>query len=154
MQTIWVLSRGNEGYGLFAPIEEKLFGVKHWWEDTKDEDGNVTGSCGYSNLEEFYAQRKTYFTSREDAEAYAEPIARKAYEIWVQDFIDNEEEASAKEAKEKGFIAVRCEEVTEDDPHYDWLHGVVPCTTYACPPAHEYDNFGYNFASITQETLY
>lgn len=146
MEYIWKVEKKSGGYG----------GENGRTEDTE----RIYLGCD-NDYHKWYELRKTYFLTRKDAEDYIRPIAKKAFELMIEDWKndkEDEEEAEmsllAKEYLKRGFQEIRREELTEDSPFYELYHSDNPSTLFTCPSEHEYDRIGNYFAEVHRVKVY
>jgi len=147
MDSIYIFNRESGGYG----------GVSH--SALEDVEKQLLGLEIYQ-AHEYYKLRKTYFKSREDAEEYALPIAKKAFEYFIFDWKEDskdcygEEDPAIAEWEKRGFHMVRKEELKEGDPLYEVYHCKEEVTGFICPAEHDYDRIGGFYGSISKGKVY
>jgi len=143
MNEIWIFDRDCGGYGgldsdRFVHAEAKILGCTEY-------------------LEDYYRKRKTYFKNRKDAEDYALPIAKLAWETFLQDMKDNndeDEEDCTLQWESRGFHMVQQDKLKVSDLFYEMYKSNNERTSFICPGEHEYDRIGYLFGYISKEIVY
>lgn len=113
------------------------------------------------DLYKYHKNRKTYFLNRKDAEDYIRPIAKKAFDMMIEDMKDNdkdededEESEQTKEYLKRGFQEIRREELLEANPFHELYHSSNPSTLFTCPSEDEYDRIGNYFAEVYKVNVY
>lgn len=112
---------------------------------------------GLPSYDMFNSRKKKYFKTRNAAEMYVFPIVQKAFEFMVEDMKANrydEEDDEYLEFKERGFIMLRQDELTEDDPLYEFYHDTKESTKFVCPLKNADDRIGFFFCRILKATLH
>ena len=145
MDFIWVLNRECGGYGGrnacgFICAESKILDCERY-------------------SQEDYQKRKTYFKNRKDAENYALPIAKLAWETFIQDMKSNNDddedgEDCTAEWEKRGFHMVQLDKLEVWDLFYELYKSKEEITSFICPIENEYDRIGYYFGGISKELIY
>ena len=113
----------------------------------------------HNDINEWYQNRKRYFEKREDAEAYVEPLAKKAYKFLISDMEDDDEmddDGTKYNADtiatylERGLTIARQEELEEDHQY----RSKEPKTIYAVLPAWVDDRDGEIFAKVIRVKIH
>ena len=145
MNKIWIVSLKSAGYGGDSGITESV--------------ERTMLNCDDTDYPKYSKLKKRYFHNRKDAEDYVRPIAQEAFKVFLSDWeanLDEDEkpDPSLEEYRQRGFEEIRQDELSETSPYYELYHSEEPITAFVCPAYHEYDRIGFNFASVSQVTIY